>query len=222
MAAYELGTTCELKGLVSAAVLNGRQCIVRGPLENGRQLVVIAAQGDEPERSLKVKSMNLTKAAAEPQLAAAAAAPTETKKWRPTAMMARPGKFMASYDWRAVYVDPGTGEQQALPPGLEILGSLDEGEATLARIPQKWKLEVSVFDADGARLAPVKLDVGPQTKMSVIFTALKDRHPNVFSRGDALSLSYDGKEVCDPEMVVGRTQLFGERVSCRPRPSPQS
>ena len=59
--AFESGSRVVLHGLVSAAALNGRDGIVRGPADpkTGRYQVVLPPKSNAPEKGLKVKPTNL-------------------------------------------------------------------------------------------------------------------------------------------------------------------
>jgi len=164
------GKRVKLHGLVGAAELNGRHGLVLGPGgSSGRWEVKLEAAGrGQEERTLSVKSANLAPAPAKvgPTESATGAATGDgdtapSRRPRPTAMSARPGEFLAGYDWREVLPN------QALPRGLEIIASLeghDGGGAklpTLARIPSKWRLEVAVV----AQATPQKLGAGSRVRL---------------------------------------------------------
>merc|ERR1711924_139648 len=91
---------------------------------------------------------------------------------RPSALTARPGEFMASYDWREVMA-----EGQTIPQGLEVMLSMNEGELTLARIPPKWRLQVIVEGPGDYR--PLRMEVGSRTTLAEVQTALLALHPHL-------------------------------------------
>ena len=204
-----------LRGLVGSAALNGREGVVQGAPDpaTGRVLVALEARGGEPARTLRVKRENATLSAAAPAPAPAAAAlpgaAAAERPWRPTALSARPGPFKASYDWREVMPDG-----QAIPPGLEVLSSLEPGVPTVARIPAKWMLDVAL----GGGRAPVRVEVGPRTTLGEVQAAVRARHPELgggAADGEgAPALFVDGRRLADPKETVARAQLFGAKVRC--------
>jgi hypothetical protein len=59
-------------------------------------------------------------------------------------------------------------------------------------------------------------EVGPKTTIGEIQAALKRLHPALFpAAAPAPALDFDHTTLADPALLVGRTRLFGERVSCR-------
>ena len=54
-----------------------------------------------------------------------------------------------------------------------------------------------------------------RVKVAEIHAAIRSKHPGLFDGADVVVLEYAGGSVSDPETLVGRTALFGERVSCR-------
>ena len=212
------GDRVVLRGLVGSAALNGREGVVQGAPDpaTGRVLVALEARGGEPARTLRVKCENasLAAAAAAPAPAPAPALPgggaAAERPWRPTALSARPGPFKASYDWREVMPDG-----QAIPPGLEVLSSLEPGVPTVARIPAKWMLDVAV----GGGRAPVRLEVGPRTTLGEVRAAVRARYSDLGGAAadgeGAPALFVDGRRCsADPKETVARAQLFGAKVRC--------
>lgn len=73
---------------------------------------------------------------------------------------------------------------------------------------------MDVFDRADARQTPLRLEVGPKTTIGEIQAALRRLHPALFPDA-APALEFDDTTLADPALLVGRTRLFGERVSCR-------
>ena len=121
---------------------------------------------------------------------------------------------MASYDWREVWRDPVTGENQPIPPGLEIIASFDDAAAggaaaspTLARIPRSWRLSVAVANEDSFRI-----DVTARTTLGEIQAALLAKFPRRIARPPPLEV--DGRQWTDQTDTVARALLFGAQVRC--------
>ena len=75
---------------------------------------------------------------------------------------------------------------------------------------------MDVFDRSDARQTPLRLEVGPKTTIGEIQAALRRLHPTLFpDAAPAPALDFDDTTLADPALLVGRTRLFGERVSCR-------
>jgi hypothetical protein len=189
------GRRIELRGLVGAAELNGREGVVEGGVDGatGRYSVRLSARGGDAERTLSVKEANMQLAPEAAQLAAAAGTgasaagagtPVDSTTSgmfmghgeRPTAMPARPGPFKKGYDWREV------GVGQTLPRGLEVWQSLEAGIPTIARIPRKWRLEVAVASGCGGQVddagpSTLRIDVERYTTMAEVVALLEGEHP---------------------------------------------
>ena len=243
----EAGQRVVLHGLKGAAELNGREGVLRGAADaaTGRWEVCLARRGAEGAKAVRVKAANLRPAAGEGQLgqgqqaqapappaaasaAALGAAPAAAGNgaapagFRPTALAARPGKFKASYDWRAVL------EGQELPRGMEVLASLGGDTPMIARIPTKWRLEVDCgagatalrMDVRGGNGRPV--DGGEWTTVGDVQAALRAHLGRGGGAGGATeragegwpALLVDGRRVADSALSIVAAQLFGAKVSC--------
>ena len=94
------------------------------------------------------------------------------------------------------------------------MASLEPGEPTLARIPQKWNLDVR-SQADGEAAPPVRVQVGPKTTIAEIQMELSKRDP---ASGAAPQLLVDGKPIDPKHTTVDRAMLFGRRVTWQKLP----
>jgi len=203
-----------LHGLVGAAALNGREGVVKAhDSSTGRYEVHLAGSDTGPEKTIKVKESNL-KLGTE-QIAAVAPPQTSKQRQRPSALKAYPGEYMAGYDWREVMP-----EGQTIPKGLEVIMSVgDDDLPTLARIPPKWRLEITV--EGGSNCEPLRMDVGKNTTLGEIQSALLEMHPHLEATAAAAAdgegcpaLHVNEKRWADPAITVARAKMFGAKVSC--------
>jgi hypothetical protein len=214
------GKRVELHGLKGAAEFNGREGVVKGPMDSTSlryEVLLDPLKAEEEPAVVKVKAANLkpeetleagrkvtiqglvskaelngckgvvesfdktkgrynVKVDSTGQVLALKISNLDAQAFRPTALSARPGKYKASYDWREVM------EGQELPPGMEMMCSLEEDVPNIARIPHKWKLEVRVTGPDGSNSAahdPFRMDVhgdgtGAGTSIGEIQETLRD------------------------------------------------
>jgi len=209
------GSAVMLTGLKGAAELNGRCGYVEGPrnMETGRWQVNLHAVDNEAQRTISVKDNNILAAPSDKVTALPKPPPGAVSKKRPSALTARPGQFMASYDWREVHMGP---PEQSVPQGLEVMLSMNEGVPTLARIPPSWRLEVLVKDAR----EPFRMMVGKHTTLGEIQAKLQEKHPEleiVPVEGEGWpALTIDKKRLADPSLTVAKARLFGNKVVASP------
>mmetsp|Transcript_34996 Transcript_34996/g.35547 ORF Transcript_34996/g.35547 Transcript_34996/m.35547 type:complete len:245 (+) Transcript_34996:82-816(+) len=136
-----------------------------------------------------------------PALAAQPTTTTTTNKpFRPTAMNGYPGKFKLGYDWREVL------PEQAIPRGLETMISLDAGIPTIARIPQKWRVDVFLD-----RTQHVRFEVGRTTTVDEVIQQTVELLPAAqgVTQLTVDGITFEGKG----ETTVEKAALFGKKIT---------